>query len=163
LGLLFSLALQTIIRGLEVIVHIAVARRELLGLSVNLHTGQSPDQLSWSAWGGEEEGKKRQEGKYFPLTTNLTYRSGDVYRDLGHLQECLIEVLDSFLSRIMALETDKSHPPLGQDMSVGDLETDCKMIAELIIGACRWKTTDEHASVLHFGVRRKLVQEGRSG
>lgn len=63
----------------------------------------------------------------------------------------------------MAFETNKSHPALGQDMGVSNLETDCKMIAKLIIGACRWKTTDEHASVLHFGVRRKLVQEGRNG
>lgn len=96
--------------------------------------GQSQDQLNWSAWGGKKEEKSRKE-KLFEFTTNSTYRPSDVYQDLGHLQECLIEVLDGFLSLIMALEADKSHPAFGQDMGIGDLETACKMIAKLVIGA----------------------------
>jgi hypothetical protein len=58
------------------------------------------------------------------------------------------------LGYFIAFEADEAHPPLRQDMGICDLEAACEMIAKLVIGAGRWKTTNKHPGILHLGVVR---------
>ena len=62
--------------------------------------------VSGNAGKGETEGGSE-------LATDITYRSSKIYRDPGHLHICSVEVFDSFLSGLIALEANKTHPPFG--------------------------------------------------
>ena len=87
-----------------------------------------------------------------PQKKDFTYRTGNVYRDPGHLHICPVEMINSLLSCFMAFEADKAHAALWQDMGICDLKAACKMLAKLIIGTSGRKPTDKHPSVFHFEV-----------
>lgn len=67
----------------------------------------------------------------------------------------------SLLGYFIAFEADEAHPPLGQDMGICDLKETCKVVAQLVIGAGRWKTTDEHPSILHLGILWLKMPRGK--
>jgi hypothetical protein len=100
---------------------------------------------------GQPARKKRQNNNRTDDTIP-TYRSSKIYRDLGHLHVCPVEVACSFFGYFVAFEADEAHAALGQDMSIRDLKAACKMTAKLVIGAGWRKATDKHPSCLHFGV-----------
>ena len=55
--------------------------------------------------------------------TRKTYRSSDLYGDLGHLDIGLVEIARSLFCCFGAFEAHEANAPFGQYMGVCDLET----------------------------------------
>lgn len=82
-------------------------------------------------------------------TNRRTYRSRNLYRDLGHFQISLVEVCHGFLGGIGAFEPNEPDSSVGENMGIGRLEAIREMFFELFIGACWRETRHEYPRVLH--------------